>query len=96
MNTSLLTALRNAEALAFNSLPRINSKEAKAVHHAIALALHIAERQAAGPHCEAPTCENPVEYSGIGRHRRFCSDRCRKAAHRARRQRGNSEEGRSN
>jgi hypothetical protein len=87
MNPALMTALRNAESVAWDAIAKPDSDRATAVHQAIAAALRIAEDQATGPRCEAPTCDNAIEYSGIGRHRRFCSDRCRKAAHRASRQR---------
>lgn len=83
MTTDLMTALRDAESLAWGAIAKPDSDKATAVHQAIAAALRLAETQAAGPRCEALTCDNSIEYSGIGRHRRFCSDRCRKAAHRA-------------
>ncbi|MFD4952157.1 hypothetical protein [Streptomyces sp. NPDC058451] len=87
MNADLIAALRKAEDDAWHAIKSPDSDTAAAVHQAIAAALRIAETAAAGPRCEAPTCENAIEYSGVGRHRRFCSDRCRKAAHRASRQR---------
>ncbi|OKK19958.1 hypothetical protein AMK09_15120 [Streptomyces sp. CB02488] len=82
MTTDLMTALRNAESLAWGAITKPDTDKANKVHQAIAAALRLAETQAAGPHCEAPTCDNSIEYSGIGRHRRFCSGRCRKASHR--------------
>jgi hypothetical protein len=86
MTADLLVALRDAESLAWKAIDDPSKDKAYDAHEAIAAALRIAETHAAGPHCEAPTCENVIEYSGIGRYRRFCSDRCRKAAHRASRQ----------
>lgn len=86
MTTDLLAALRNAESLAWDAMAKPDSDKASAVHQAIAAVLRIAEAQAAGPRCEAPTCDNALSYSGVGRHKRFCSGRCRKAAHRASRQ----------
>jgi hypothetical protein len=86
MTTDLMAALRDAESLTWGAITKPETDKANKVHQAIAAALRLAETQAAGLHCEAPTCDNSIEYSGIGRHRRFCSDRCRKAAHRASRQ----------
>lgn len=86
MTTDLMTALRDAESLAWSAMAKPDSDKATAVHQAIAAALRLAEAQTAGPRCEAPTCDSSIEYSGVGRYRRFCSDRCRKAAHRASRQ----------
>lgn len=82
MNPELLVALRNAEAVAWKAIGPA-SDSAENAHQAIASALRLAEGLSAGPRCEAPGCEVAIEYSGIGRHRRFCSDKCRKASHRA-------------
>lgn len=87
MNTSLIEALRSAEIAAWNSLAKPTGEDMETVHQHIAEALRIAEGATAGPRCEALSCENTIEDSGIGRPRRFCSDRCRKRAHRASRQR---------
>jgi hypothetical protein len=87
MNHELLAALRQAESAAWEALNTPSRDTATEAHRLIAAAMRIAEAQASGPRCEAPTCDNAVEYSGIGRHRLYCSDRCRKAAHRAKQQR---------
>jgi hypothetical protein len=87
MTTDLIVALRNAESLAWKAIENPSKDNAYDTHEAIAAALRIAETHAAGPRCEAPTCDTAIEHSGIGRYRRFCSDRCRKAAHRASRRR---------
>lgn len=86
MNTGLLVALRNAESVAWGAMLKPSTDSAEKAHQAIASALRMAEGLSAGPRCEAPGCEAVIEYSGVGRRRRFCSDKCRKAAHRATRQ----------
>lgn len=87
MHADLIATLRKAEDAAWHAINTPDSDTATAVHQAIAAALRIAETAAAGPRCEFPACGNAIEHSGVGRRRRFCSDRCRKAAHRASRQR---------
>lgn len=87
MNTSLIEAIRSAEIAAWKSLAKPTSEDMETVHRHIAEALRIAEGATAGPRCEALSCENAIEGSGMGRPRRFCSDRCRKRAYRASHQR---------
>lgn len=87
MNTSLIEALRSAETAAWESLANPTSGDMGTVHRHLAEALRIAEGATVGPRCEALSCENAIDGSGIGRPRRFCSDRCRKRAHRASHQR---------
>lgn len=87
MNTELLIALRNAESAAWEAMLKPSIDSAEKTHRTIASALRMAEGLATGPRCEAPGCATVIEYSEIGRRRRFCSDKCRKTAHRATRQR---------
>lgn len=82
MNPEILHALRQAEQAAQYAInPRW--PETQAVHDAIARVLRMAEKQAATPVCEAANCTTALEYAGVGRHPRFCSNACRNRAHRA-------------
>lgn len=83
MDTPILVALRDAESVAWEAVGSPTADSAERTHRAIAEVLRLAERLSAEPVCEAAGCSHVVEYSGVGRPRRFCSDRCRKAAHRA-------------
>lgn len=88
MSTDLMATLREAETVAWEAVWGDRDAADKA-HRLIIAALQLVEAAQHGQRCEASSCENVVEYSGVGRPARFCSRSCRdRAAYVARRQRG--------
>jgi hypothetical protein len=83
LNPSIIDAIQTAETILWKTIARPTSDGVEAAYKHIAEALRIIAAESAKPRCEAPTCENAIEDSGIGRPRRYCSDACRKRAFRA-------------
>lgn len=80
--SELIALLRDAETVLWSAVGQQVSG-AEDVHQRIARALRAEASAAADGACV--TCGNALSQPEVGRPRRYCTDRCRKAAHRLRR-----------